>query len=316
MAVDSNAAPHNPLLPHLALLAVQILFGTWPIVGKIVLRTISSSQLVVYRLLGAALVFVLIQRNLKPLLRMRRKDFAWLTLCSLMGIIGNQLLYIKGLSLTTVINTTLLNTTMPAFTLFVSILFGYDRLSGRRVLGILLAAIGVIYLVNPLRADLSHQTTVGNLLIVCNSLLYSAYIVLSKDLFERYGALNVITWLFLLSAIFAIPIGIYSISYAQLLSVSPTVWLLIAFIVLLPTVGAYYLNSWALVKVSPSTVAVYIYLQPLIAFGVTPLILGETWSWRTVVAAVLIFAGVAVVIKRGRSQAVREISEHPDALAH
>jgi drug/metabolite transporter (DMT)-like permease len=233
-----------------------------------------------------------------------------------MGIIGNQLLYIKGLSLTTVINTTLLNTTIPVFTLFVSILFGYDRLSLRRVTGILLAAAGVIYLVNPLRADLSHQTTVGNLLIVCNSTLYSAYIVASKELFERYGALNVITWLFLLSTILAIPVGIYSISYDQLASVSTTVWLLIAFIVIFPTVGAYYLNSWALVKVSPSTVAVYIYLQPLIAFGVTPLLLGETWSWRTIVAAALIFMGVAIVTKRGRSQAVREISEHPDALAH
>jgi drug/metabolite transporter (DMT)-like permease len=86
--------------------------------------------------------------------------------------------------------------------------------------------------------------------------------------------------------------------------------------VLLPTVGAYYLNAWALTKVAPSTVAVYIYLQPLIAFGVAPLVLGEQWGWRTVIAALLIFAGVAIVTKRGRSRAIREISEHPDALAH
>ncbi|HKE60072.1 MAG TPA: DMT family transporter, partial [Pyrinomonadaceae bacterium] len=135
MSSNSAATPNRYLMPHLALLAVQILFGTWPIIGKIVLRAMSPTQLVVYRLLGAAVVFVLIQRNLKPLLRMRRNDFAWLTMCSVIGIIGNQLLYVKGLSLTTVINTTLLNTTMPAFTLFVSILFGSDRLSLRRVLG-------------------------------------------------------------------------------------------------------------------------------------------------------------------------------------
>ncbi len=308
--------PNNGLAPHLALLVVQVLFSIWPILGKVVLRTISSSTLVIYRVVGAALVFMLIQRNLKPLLRMSRKDFAWLTLCSVIGIIGNQMLYVKGLSLTTVINTTLLNTTMPAFTLFVSILFGYDRLSLRRASGILLAAAGVVYLVNPLRADLSHQTTIGNLLIVCNSLLYSTYLVASKELFERYGALNVITWLFLLSAILAIPIGIFSIPHQQLIGLSSTIWLLLAFIIFFPTVGAYYLNSFALVKVSPSTIAVYIYLQPLIAFGLTPILLGETWSWRTVFAAALIFAGVAIVIKRGRSQAVREISEHPDALAH
>jgi drug/metabolite transporter (DMT)-like permease len=67
--------------------------------------------------------------------------------------------------------------------------------------------------------------------------------------------------------------------------------------------------------VTPSTVAVYIYLQPLFAFGVAPLLLGEKANSRTVVAAILIFSGVGVVTRRGRSVAVREISEHPDALA-
>ena len=51
------------------------------------------------------------------------KDLALLTLCSMLGIVGNQLLFVKGLSLTTVINATLLSTTIPVFTLFISILF-------------------------------------------------------------------------------------------------------------------------------------------------------------------------------------------------
>jgi drug/metabolite transporter (DMT)-like permease len=46
------------------------------------------------------------------------------------------------------------------------------------------------------------------------------------------------------------------------------------------------------------------------------LLLGERWNSRTSIATLLIFSGVALVISRGRSQAVREISEHPDALAH
>ena len=87
-------------------------------------------------------------------------------------------------------------------------------------------------------------------------------------------------------------------------------------VILLPTVGAYYLNAWALTHVSPGTVASYIYLQPLIAFGFAPLVLGERWNSRTGIATLLIFAGVALVTTPGRSRAVREISEHPDALAH
>ena len=235
--------------PHLALIAVQILFGTWPIFGKVVLRSMSPSSLVAIRLTGAALAFTLLQRKLTPLLRMPVRDLLLLALCSMLGVVGNQFLYVKGLSLTTAINSTLLSTTIPVFTLFVSILFGHDRLSPRRLFGIALAAGGVAYLVNPAHADLSPQTTAGNILLVSNSLLYGIYIVISKTLFERYGALNVITWIFLVGSVVTVPVGIYSLQQENLGALSAGVWWLIVFIIIFPTVGAYYLNAWALTKV-------------------------------------------------------------------
>jgi drug/metabolite transporter (DMT)-like permease len=247
---------------------------------------------------------------------MPAKDIGLLTLCSMLGIVGNQLLYVTGLSLTTAINAALLSTTIPVFALFVSILFGYDRVSPRRLIGITLAAVGVVYLVNPARANLSPQTTAGNLLLISNGLAYAIYLVISKDLFERYGALNVITWLFMVGSLITVPLGIYSLQQENVSAISSGVWLLIVVIILFPTVGAYYLNGWALTKVPPSTVAVYIYLQPLIAFGFAPPLLGEQWSWRTGIAAIFIFSGVGVVTKRGRSRAIKDISEHPEAMAH
>jgi drug/metabolite transporter (DMT)-like permease len=304
------------LRPHLALVTVQILFGAWPIFGKIVLRSMSATSLVACRLIGAAIVFALLRRRFTALFRMPRQDLFLLVLCSLTGVVGNQLLYVKGLSLTTVINTALLSTSIPVFVLFVSILFGYDRLSVRRLLGIGLAVAGVVYLINPARAQLTPETSAGNLLIACNSLLYAVYIVISKRLFERYGALDVIAWIFLVSAVLTLPLGVYSLRQDSLAAISWSTWLIIGVIIVLPTVGAYYLNAWALTQVSPSTVAIYIYLQPLVAFGFAPLLLGERWNSRTAMATVFIFAGVGLVVSRGRSRAVREISEHPDALAH
>src|ERR1051325_3048327 len=302
--------------PHLALIAVQILFGSWPVFGKVVLRSMSASSLVALRLTGAALAFTLLQRRITPLFKMPLKDILLLVLCSMLGVVGNQFLYVEGLSLTTAINSALLSTTIPVFTLFVSILLRHDRLSPRRLLGIALAAGGGIFFVDPARVDISPHTTAGNILLVSNSLLYAIYIVISKTLFERYGALNVITWIFLVGSVVTIPVGIYSMQQENVAAISAGVWWMIVFIIIFPTVGAYYLNAWALTKVPPSTVAIYIYLQPLIAFGFAPLLLGEEFNSRTTIAALLIFAGVAVVTKRGRSRAIREISEHPDALAH
>jgi drug/metabolite transporter (DMT)-like permease len=302
--------------PHLALITVQVLFGTWPIMGKIVLRSLSVTSLVACRLVGAAIAFALLQRHIKPLLKMPRRDFALLVLCAICGVVGNQLLYVKALSLTTVINAALLTATIPVITLFVSIIFRYDHWSFKRVAGIVLAGAGVVYLVNPTQAELTHETTLGNLLLLSNGLLYAIYLVISKRLLERYGALNVITWIFLVSAVMVAPLGFYSFGNENVAAISWTVWLLVGVVILLPTVSAYYLNAWALTHVSPSVAAIYIYLQPLIAFGFAPLILGERWSSRTGIATLLIFAGVALVTTPGRSRAVRDISEHPDALAH
>lgn len=292
------------------------MFSTWPIIGKVALRSMSSTSLVVLRMVGAAVAFLLLQGKLGQLRTMPRRDLAWLVLCSLIGVTVNQLLFVKGLALTTVINATLLGTTIPVFTLVVSIAFGYDRISLRRALGIVLAASGVVYLVDPLRADLSGQTKAGDLLIVANSLFYGTYIAISNDLFKRYGALNVITWMFCIGSLVMLPLGAYSLGGDRLQTAPASVWVAVVYIILVPTVVAYYLNAWALTRVSPSTVAAYIYLQPLIAFGLAPFILGESFNSRILIASLLIFAGVAVVTKRGRSRAVREVAEHPDALAH
>lgn len=281
--------------PHLALVTVQILFGTWPIFGKIVLRSMSPATLVVCRIACAAVALAILQRRLTPLLRMPLKDIVLITLCSMLGIVGNQLLFVKGLSLTTVINSTLLSTTIPVYALAVGVLLRYERGSLKTLGGIVMSAAGVIYLVNPADADLSPQKTAGNLLILASGLIYATYLVISKDLFERYGALNVITWIFLVGAVITVPLGIYSFQNENFSTIGATVWVALAFIVLLPTIAAYYLNAWALTRVSPSTVAIYIYLQPLIAFGLAPLFLGERWTWRTILATVLIFGGVALV---------------------
>jgi drug/metabolite transporter (DMT)-like permease len=246
---------------------------------------------------------------------MPRRDFAWLVLCSVLGVAGNQLLFVKGLSLTNAINAVLITATSPAFTLVVSILLGYERASWRRSLGILLAASGVIYLVDPLRADFSARTTVGNLLIVTSSLAYAFYIVLSKDLFKRYGALNIITWVFLISSLINVPISLVELRGDHLTTLSAATWLRIGYIILVPTVAAYYLNAWALIRVSSSTVSAYIYLQPLIAFGLAPLMLGEHFGSRALIASVMILTGVAIVTRTRPSQVAKELATHPDALA-
>lgn len=304
--------------PHVALLAVQVIFGTWPILGKIALRAVPSTGLVAVRVGGAALAFLLILRARGRFVLPERADFARLVLYSLLGVVFNQFLYIKGLSLSTAVNAALINASIPVFTLLVSALLGRERLTARTAVGTLVAAAGVVYLIDPLRASLAGDTMLGNVLLVANTFCYGAYLAVTQDVFRRYGALTAMTWLFAVGSVAAVPFGGYHLARSGVGEVSLAIWLVLLYTVLVQTVGAYYLNAWALERVEPSTVAVYIYLQPLFAFTLAPLFLGadEQLGLRHAVATALIFAGVGVVTIGRRGSPVEEVSEHPDALGH
>ena len=314
--MTQRSTAKDPIAPHVALIAVQVMFATWPVLGKIALRTLPSFTLVGFRVFGAAVALTVLGLVTGKLSLIKRKDWFLLLSSSFLGVVFNQWLFVKGLSFTTAVDATLIGTTIPLFTLLVSILLGNDRGSLRKILGIALAAAGVVYLIGPDQAAFSRNSVVGDLLIVANSLCYGTYIAISKRLVSRYNALTVITWIFIVGCIPAVPVGVVSFSKVSVANVPTSVWFAVVYIVLFATVACYYLNSWALSRVSPSTVAVYIYLQPLIAFALAPLVLGEKVGLRVIVASLLVFAGVAVVTMRGRTRAIEEVSEHPEAFGH
>ena len=76
------------------------------------------------------------------------------------------------------------------------------------------------------------------------------------------------------------------------------IWALGAFIVVFPTALAYLLNFWALARVESSLVALFIYLQPLIATSLSILLLGEGLDGGMVGGALLIFAAVWFALRR------------------
>src|ERR1041385_424837 len=291
--------------PHLALIAVQIIFGTWGIPAKIALRQITPFGLSAIRVAATAVAFVIVGRlsgNLKPI---ARRHWPLLVASSSCGIVLNQWLFVTGLSQTTVVNSVLITTTMPVFTLIVGYFTGIERPSWRRLLGILLAAAGVIYLISPSRTDVSAGSRFGDLLILGSAFIYGTYIVLSKPLAEAYGPLPTITWIFIVATPPTTLAGVISLRHVSLAAIDERAWLAIIYITIVATIFAYYLITAALRDVPPSTVAVYIYLQPLIAFLVAPAVLGESFTIRTGIAAGLVFAGAAITTWRRRRRDVR-----------
>jgi len=294
--------------PHLALLAVQVIFGTWGIPAKIALRQITPFGLSGIRVLAAALAFAVIARLSGNFKSIARRHWPLLLASSFCGIVFNQWLFVTGLSMTTVINSVLITTAMPVFTLLVGSVTGIERPSWRRLFGILLAGAGVVYLISPARTDVSSGSRVGDLLILGSAFIYGCYIVISKPLVETYGALPTVTWVFIVASGPTVLAGAISQRHSSLAAIDGRGWTAIIYIIIAATIVAYYLLTFALKDVPPSTVAVYIYLQPLIAFAIAPLLLGEAFTLRTAIAAALIFAGVAITTRR-RKRRDRLITE-------
>jgi drug/metabolite transporter (DMT)-like permease len=293
-----NTSSRPSAAPHVALVGVQIFFGSLPVIGKMVLKVLPPLALVGFRVGITAALLAIVQAYRGRFWLKDRKDYFKLGMLSLFGVTFNQLLFVSGLSLTKASNTSLLAVTIPIFALTVSSIAGTEALRGAKVIGIVLAAIGVILLIDPRQASFSSLTTIGDILIVLNSLSYGIYVATSKETITRNGAFRSMMWVFIFASIVCVPLGVHSLSSVDLNAVTPLIWGLVIYIAIGATASPYILNAWALARVSPSTVAVYVYLQPLIGFLCAVIFLGEKIDLRFAAAAILIFIGVYFVTKR------------------
>ncbi len=298
------------MLVHVALILVQVFFASLAIAGRYVLREFPAGALVLFRVVGAAAALLVIHALAGGRAIRNRRHLLFLALLGMLGVAINQGLYVFALRHTTAINATILTTTVPVFTVIWSAIGGREPLSALKLGGVALAAAGVVYLIGPDRISVRPDVALGNAMIVVGMACYSAYFVLSKRIIALYRPLTVTTYAMLFGAVGTLPFGIPSVLSIEPGRIHTLTWLWVAYIVVFPTLLAYLLNLWALRRVSSSTVAVYIYLQPLFALAVAPLVLqGEAVTPRTIVAALTIFGGLALVLHGER--AGRTVHEKP-----
>jgi drug/metabolite transporter (DMT)-like permease len=285
---------------YTALVAAQIFFGSLPVIGKIVLLTTPAVALVGFRVALTALILVIVQSFRGRFWLQEKGDYWRLAVLSLFGITFNQFLFVIGLSLTKAANVSLLAVTIPIFALGVGALAGFERLQRFKVVGIILAAVGVIMIIDPRKASFSSESTLGDILIVLNSLSYGIYVAVSKPLIMRNGVFRSMMWVFVFASIICIPLGTISFIQVGPDTIDGTIWLLMIYIAVVATAAPYLLNAYALSHVDPSTVAVFVYLQPLIGFLLAVYFLGERIDYLFGLAAALIFAGVFLVTRKTR----------------
>ena len=278
---------------HLALVAVQLMFASLAIAAKIALREIPPFGLIAFRAPAAALILIAARLFVRPWERLAARDLPVVALHALLGIVANQLLFIAGLSRSTATNAVVIGATIPVFTVGVAVVLKREAATPAKILGLAVAFLGALTIVGG-GFQAGGRVLVGNLLIVCNSLSFSIYLVISRPMLARYKTITVITWTMVFGALGVLPFGVRDLTtHAPMLSVSA--WLAMAYIALFPTVGTYFLNGYALRRAPSSLVAIYVYVQPVIGALLAATFLGERPTVFVGAGGALIALGIFLV---------------------
>jgi drug/metabolite transporter (DMT)-like permease len=283
-----------PAKAFAALMVTEVAFASLAATSKIVVTevhplTVAGIRVVVGGLFLAALA-----------LAVRRERVPWsdaprLVALALLGVVFNQGLFLLGVARTTATNASILIATIPVFTVLVAILLRKERAVTLRIVGIVVSFVGVAVLLKAEQFNVAPN--VGDLFIIINALSFSFYLVLSRPLLAKYRSTTVVMWTFLVAGLFLGPIGAGLATDLDAGAVSTRAWIALAWVVLVGTVIAYAFNNYALKRLESSTVASFIFLQPLIGVALAMVLLGETLTTRTVIGGLLVVAGLLVVTR-------------------
>ena len=229
----------------------------------------------------------------------RKIHYKRFIICALLGIVINQLLFIKGLSMTFSIHASLLMLTTPIFITIIAAFILKEHLHKFKILGLLLGITGALVLIMA-RKNTGTGTNVfwGDIFVIVNAICYSCYFILVKPLMKRYSAMSVIRVLFSMGTVIALPIcwnEFRAIPWNSYTLLSSSLLLLI---VVGGTFFAYTFNLYGIKHLGASVSGSYIYTQPFFATVIAMIFMNETLDIYKIIGGVFIFSGVYFVTKK------------------
>lgn len=285
----------NPrVLALFAAFAASFIYGINHTIAKgLMPDVIGAYGFILLRVSGAAVIFWILGLFFKPE-RIEKRDWLRVVGCAFFGMVLNMLMFFKGLSLSTPINSSVVITLAPVLLLVLSAVFLKEKITWLKSIGIGLGLLGALLLIffGLKTQPNAPNIPLGNALFIVNAASYSVYLIMVKPLVAKYSSITLMKFFFLFAFFMNLPIG-----YNEFASVSWSTLSLVtagqlAFVVIGTTVLTYVLNIYALKQLSPSTIGAFIYLQPLLAAVFAILAGADSLTPLRAIAAILIFTGV------------------------
>jgi drug/metabolite transporter (DMT)-like permease len=286
---DPAATPQSQV--RAALLTIQVLFGINYLASKVIVTAMSPAAWAVLRTSGAFLVLAVVAVAGKRRLP-RTRDIGMLAVCALFGVVFNQGFFLEGLSRTTVGRSALICSQIPTFVLLFSVLARQEALTWRKGLGFVAGIAGVLVLLGVDRFTLDHRYLAGDTLTLINASSYALFVVLSRRVMSRNDPLAATAVVFFFGALGMMVYGGPSLLTTDFSVITPGLLWVMVYVIIGATVVTYFLNLWAVKRVQATRVALYIFLQPVIASILGVVFRGEDITVRFVVATALVFTAL------------------------
>lgn len=290
-------------LALLAATAVSLIYGlTFTIAKDVMPHYILPFGFILLRVGGAVLLFWTVS-FLGPKETILRTDFPRVIAAAFFGVALNMLTFFKGLSLTSPISAAVIMVTTPIIVLVLSSVLINEKMKKRKIIGIIIGLLGTVFLIfYGKSAGNAPHAGWGNLLVFINAVSYGCYLILVKKLMDKYNAFTFVKWIYSFGFLMVLPFGWNELQLVEWRLIPENLYWKIGFVVVFSTFFTYLLNLLSMRELKPTTVAVFIYLQPLFAALIAVGMGKDELSWVKIIAAILIFTGVFMVTHKKRAE--------------
>lgn len=280
-----------------ALSTASLFWGASFVLGKVVLAVLPPGPLLALRFALASVLFIPVVLRNHP----SKADLGWLVLAAFLTVPATFGLQFFGLALTSASHASLLVGMVPAVMVGVTFFVFRQKVPGKDALAALAAVLGVIVLVIGGHDDSRRATWTGDLMVLGSTAAIVGWILVQRRLSERYPPVTLTAWVTVLGTIFLLPLLVQA-EPSTYFSMSASAWTALAALALFPTVLSYLLWNWGARDLSAHQTGIFLALEPFAGVLFAVAFLGESFSWTTAVAGMLILGAMVLTTLPGRSR--------------
>ncbi len=297
---------------HLYALSAAILFGLMSPVIKHLMTDAGTSGIIITtcRLAGSAILFWILS-IFTPKDTIDKKDYPYLVLMALCGMVLNQYPIIIGLQYTVPSHATLAASLTPITALFFARLFFKEAIGWRRASGVLIAFLGVSTLIFSSSSSGGQSSILGDALCLGSQFFATLYFVFFIRIIKKYHPITLLKYLFTIAALIAAPWVTSDMIHYPWRSLSMVNISSLFYIVFFATFISYLLLIPAQKHLPASVVVIYNYVQPVIALCISIWLGLESFGYLSALALILIIIGVTIVTRRTIQSKSIPIAPHP-----